>query len=226
MRYQSRLHDPITDLVTPRRELLIGNDGLIEAVKPSCFVSVSHHENPPPSRMYVFYQIRAGTRQESVDCWRLTLGSCVRLDRAEVSAMALVDDDLAVDTRLLRLPGLSRWACGPRIVMKPRVAHASACRCRLQPTVPQQARGSGARRTEVRRGTLKRAPRGGFSTVRHPIHLSEKTKTIPGRYAGASPINSATLRRSAWLNSPRASSFMPAVEIGSPIRTVTACGRT
>src|ERR1035441_3630803 len=103
-------------------------------------------------------------------------------------AHKLVDGDLAVDTRLLRLPGLSRWACGPRIVMKPRVAHASACRCRLQPTVPQQARGSGARRTEVRRGTLKRAPRGGFSTVRHPI---------PGRYAGASPINSATLRRSA-----------------------------
>src|ERR1022692_452684 len=79
MRNQSRFRDPITDFVPPRRELLVGNDGLIEAVKPACFVSVSHHHGESaPSRTYLFYQTQAGTRQEKrrlLRSWRLVVRS-------------------------------------------------------------------------------------------------------------------------------------------------------
>jgi hypothetical protein len=47
------------------------------------------------------------------------------------------------------ISGIGRGSQALEIAMADQVAHALACRCRLQPTV---------RRTEVRRSTLKRAP--------------------------------------------------------------------
>jgi hypothetical protein len=77
----------------------------------------------------------------------------------------------------------------------------------------------------IRNHNSRRAIYSPFSAIRREDKAA--SGGLPGGcYVPGSPINSATLRRSVWLNSLRASSFMPAVEIGSPIRTVTACGRT